>query len=136
MVDRGLGSPTKDSRTLDLTFKWIADKKFIELSYSVRDKDTPIRSGIQIIGRDPLSGDVISWSFDSTGGYGQGQWRPLKKGVIIESRGTMPDGAHTASSDIVSRIDGESFSWQSVNRRVAGQRLSDQEPVALKRKRQ
>jgi uncharacterized protein (TIGR02246 family) len=126
----------KDSRTLDLSFKWIADKKFIELSYSLRDKDTPARSGIQIIGRDPSSGGVISWSFDSTGGYGQGQWRLLKKGIFIESRGMMPDGAVTTSTDIVSRIDGNSFSWRSVNRRVAGQRLSDQEPVVLKRKPQ
>jgi uncharacterized protein (TIGR02246 family) len=126
----------KDSKTLDFSFKWIAEKKFIECLYSVRDKDAPARSGIQIIGRDPSSGHVISWSFDSTGGYGQGQWRLLKKGLIIESRGIMPDGALTASSDLISKIDGDSFSWQSVNRMVAGQRLSDQEPVVLKRKRQ
>jgi uncharacterized protein (TIGR02246 family) len=124
------------SNTLDFRFKWIGDKKFIELSYNVREKDAPVRSGIQIIGRDPLSGHVISWSFDSTGSYGQGQWRLLKKGLIIESRGVMPDGALTASSDLVSKIDGESFSWQSVNRSVAGQTLNDMEPVVLKRKPQ
>ena len=127
-------SAARDSRTLDFRFKWIADKKFIELSYNVRDKDAPARSGIQIIGRDPSSGHVISWSFDSTGGYGQGQWRLLKKGLIIESRGMMPDGALTASSDLVSKIDGDSLSWQSVNRSVAGQSLNDTEPVVLKRK--
>ncbi len=127
-------SAAKDSRTLKLSFKWIADKKFIELSYIVRDKDGLARSGIQIIGRDPSSGHVISWSFDSTGGYGQGQWRLLKKGLIIESRGMMPDGALTTSSDLVSKIDGDSLSWQSVNRSVAGQSLNDMEPVVLKRK--
>jgi len=126
----------KDSRTLDLSFKWIADKKFIELLYSVRDQDTPIRSGIQIIGLDPLSGDVISWSFDSTGGYGRGQWRLLKKGIVIESGGVMPHGALTTSTDVISRIDANSFSRQSVNRRVAGQSLNDGEAVVLKRKPQ
>ena len=129
-------SAAKDSKTLDFSFKWIAEKKFIECLYSVRDKDAPARSGIQIIGRDPSSGHVISWSFDSTGGYGQGQWRLLKKGVVIESRGILSDGALSASSDLISKIDGDGFSWQSVNRSVAGQRLSDQEPVVLKRKRQ
>jgi len=127
-------SAAQDSKTLDLSFKWIADKKFIELSYSVRDKDTTVRSGIQIIGLDPLSGDVISWSFDSTGGYGQGQWQLLKKGVIIESRGVMPHGALTTSRDVISRVDANSFSRQSVNRRVAGQSLNDGEAVVLKRK--
>ncbi len=127
-------SATKDSNTLDFSIKWISEKKFIELTYSVRDKGALVRSGIQVIGRDPSSGNVISWSFDSTGGYGRGQWRILKKGFIIESRGMMPDGALTASSDIVSRINGDSFSWQSVDRTVAGQTLSDEEPVVLKRK--
>ncbi|MGO9567332.1 MAG: YybH family protein [Desulfomonilaceae bacterium] len=124
----------KDSKTVDFTFKWVADKKFIELSYGGGNKGATARSGIQIIGRDPLSGDVISWSFDSTGGNGQGHWRLLKKGLIIESRGMLPDGTPTASTDIVSRIDGDSFSWQSVNRSVAGQSLNDLEPVVLKRK--
>lgn len=124
----------KDSKTVDFSFKWVADKKFIELSYTVRDQGSVARSGIQIIGRDPASGDVMSWSFDSTGGYGQGKWTLLKKGLVIESRGMLLDGAATASTSIVSRIDGDSVTWQSVNRRVAGQSLGDAEPVVLKRK--
>ena len=47
----------------------------------------------------------------------------MKHGLLIESHGLMPDGATTASSDIVSRIDADSMSWQSVNRRVAGKKL-------------
>jgi uncharacterized protein (TIGR02246 family) len=129
----GNWSATKDSQSVDLRFQWIADRKFIELSYNARDKDSAGRSGMQIIGVDPLSGEVISWTFDSTGGHGQGKWRLLKKGLIIESWGMMPDGTPTTSTEIVSRINGESFSWQSVNRRVAGQSLSDEEPVVLKR---
>lgn len=125
----------KDSKVLDFSFKWIADKKFIELSYTARDMGAPARSGIQIIGRNPTSGKLISWSFDSTGGHGQGQWKLLKRGVLIESRGIMPDGAPTRSREIVSKIDGSSLSWQSVNRRVAGHRLNDSEPLVLKRKR-
>ncbi len=127
-------SAAKDSRNLDLSFKWIADKKYIELSYGGGNKDAAARSGIQIIGRDPTSGGVTSWSFDSTGGYGLGQWRLLKKGFVIESQGMMPDGAPTTSSDIFSRIDSDIFSWQSINRSVAGQSLNDLEPVVLKRK--
>jgi uncharacterized protein (TIGR02246 family) len=130
----GEWSATKDSRTLDLSFKWIADKKFMELSYNTGEKGSAGRSGIQIIGPDPASGGVISWTFDSTGGRGRGQWRLMKKGLIIESRGMLPDGALTTSNDIVSKINEDNFSWQSVNRRVAGQSVNDGEPVILKRK--
>ncbi len=124
----------KDSKSVDFNLRWVADKKFIELSYAVRDKGIPARSGIQIIGRDPVSGDVISWSFDSNGGYGKGHWRLLKKGLIIESQGMLADGAPTASTDIISRIDGESLGWQSVNRTVSGKNINDSETVVLKRK--
>ena len=124
----------KGSKSADFRFKWIADKKFMELSYTARNEGTVTRSGIEIIGRDPLSGNVISWSFDSTGGYGQGHWRLLKKGLVIESRGIMPDGAGTTSTNIVSRIDEDSFSWKSVNRTIAGEHLHDLDAVVLKRK--
>ncbi|HMK36750.1 MAG TPA: SgcJ/EcaC family oxidoreductase [Desulfomonilaceae bacterium] len=124
----------KGSNTVDFSFRWVADKKFIELSYTAQEKGTVARSGIQVIGRDPSSGDIISWSFDSTGGFGQGQWTLLKKGLIIESWGITADGAPAASTYLVSRIDGDRCTWQSVNRKIAGQRLNDAEPVVLKRK--
>ena len=127
-------SAAKDAKSVNLSFRWITDEKFLELSYSAGEKGAATRSGVQIIGRDPSSGDITSWSFDSTGGCGQGLWRLMKQGLLIESHGLMPDGATTASSDIVSRIDADSMSWQSVNRRVAGKSLNDAEPVVLKRK--
>ncbi|MBI4962410.1 MAG: nuclear transport factor 2 family protein [Desulfomonile tiedjei] len=124
----------KGTKNLDFTFRWVADKRFIELSYVARDKDVVARSGIQIIGRDPASGEVASWSFDSSGGYGRGMWKLLKNGWIVESQGVMPDGSSTTSTDIVSKMDGERFTWQSVNRRVAGRGLTDSEVLVLKRK--
>ena len=123
-----------DSKTLEFSFRWIADKKFLELSYSARDKRDPVRSGIQIVGRDPVSGEVISWSFDSTGGYGRGHWKLLKKGIIIESRGTMADGLPTAATEILSKTGANGFTWKSVDRSVAGQSLNDTGAIAMKRK--
>lgn len=125
---------SEGSKSLRLSFKWIAEKKFLELAYSARDKDNVARSGIQIVGRDPLSGDVISWSFDSTGGHGQGHWKLLKKGLIIESRGMMPDGAPTYATEIVSKTGADSFTWKSVNRSVAGHVMPDEDAVVMKRK--
>ncbi|AFM25175.1 YybH family protein [Desulfomonile tiedjei] len=133
----GTWTAAKDSKKLQFVYRWIADKKFIELSYSAWDQGSlPTRSGIQVIGIDPSSGEVVSWSFDSNGGYGRGLWKLLKKGLMVESSGTLPDGASTASTDILSRMDDNSIRWQSVNRTVAGQRLNDSEPVVLKRKAQ
>jgi uncharacterized protein (TIGR02246 family) len=124
----------QDGKPVNLTVKWVADKRFLEVTYTVGDKVQGERSGIQIIGREPSSGEITSWSFDSTGGHGRGQWLLLKKGWIIHSLGVMPDGAPTTSTDIVSKIDEEHLRWQSVNRHVAGKSLSDSQPVVLTRK--
>jgi uncharacterized protein (TIGR02246 family) len=123
----------KDGTQVRLTARWVAEKKFIELSYRVSDKDRVVRSGLQIIGPDPSSGEVASWSFDSSGGCGRGHWKLLKNGWIAESRGVMPDGAPTVSTDLVSRIDGEHVRWQSVNRSVAGKPVDNSPPVVLTR---
>ncbi len=130
----GHWTTAKGSKAIDMSYKWIADKKFLQLSYSAQEEGAVIRSGVQIVGRNPLSGEIISWSFDSTGGYGRGQWRPLKRGLIIESHGIMADGAPTAATEILSKTGGDTFTWKSVNRSVAGQSLNDSETLTIKRK--
>jgi uncharacterized protein (TIGR02246 family) len=127
---------SQDAKNVNLTVKWVADKKFIEVSYAAGDKDAVVRSGVQILGRDPLSGDLVSWSFDSGGGHGRGDWKLLKHGWVVKSQGVMADGAPVASTDIVSKIDKDSFSWQSIKRSVAGRALTDSQRVVLKRKSQ
>jgi uncharacterized protein (TIGR02246 family) len=130
----GQWSASKDSKAVDFGYRWIADKKFIELAYTVTDKESVVRSGIQIIGNDPASGELASWSFDSNGGRGRGQWRGFQSGWIIESFGVMSDGTRTLSADILSRTAGDELSLQSVSRRVDGHRLPDSQPLMLKRK--
>ena len=132
----GAWTTEQGSKKAELTFKWIVDKKFIELSYKVQDKKGNPRSGAQIIGQDPSSGELVSWSFFANGGSGHGRWRPFQKGWIIDSFGRMPDGTHTVSTYLISRPDENTLGWKSVNRRIAGKRLKDTEAVVLKRKTQ
>jgi uncharacterized protein (TIGR02246 family) len=126
----------QESKKADLTFKWIADKKFIELAYKLQDKKGDIRSGIQIIGQDPSSGELTSWSFYANGGSGRSKWRPFQKDWIIDSFGRMPDGRRSFATYLMSRPDENTLSLRSMNRRIAGKRLKDTEAVILKRKPQ
>ncbi len=130
----GKWTATKEAKAVEFSFRWIANKKFLELEYTVRDKDTVARSGLQIIGNDPSSGALVSWSFDSNGGLGHGIWHTIPNGYIITSLGMRSDGARTVSTDIVSKKGGDGFTWQAVNRQVAGVKLPDAEAVVLTRK--
>ncbi|MFH0824574.1 MAG: hypothetical protein V2B18_17610, partial [Pseudomonadota bacterium] len=130
-----IGAWTADqgSHKAEFTFKWIVDKKFIELAYKVTDGKGKTRSGVQIVGLDFSAGEPVSWSFFSNGGTGWGRWRPFGTGWIIDSFGHMPDGRRTVSTYLISRNDENSLTWKSVNRRIGGKRLKDTQPVVLKR---
>jgi uncharacterized protein (TIGR02246 family) len=135
-LDWLIGTWTADGKsgTAKLTFKWMVDKKFIELAYEVKAKKGISRSGVQIIGESPSSGHLVSWSFFPNGGSGRSRWRPFGNGWIVESFGRMPNGTRTMSTYLISRDGNNSFTWKSVNRRIAGKRLKDTATVTLKRK--
>lgn len=122
-----------ENRTVEVRCQWIAGKRFLQRTYTARDKEQELSSGMQIIGVDPVSGQVVSWSFDSQGGHGTGQWTPRDRGWRIQSAGILPDGARSASVEFLLRVDDTTLSWQSVQRVMRDQRLPDTAEILLKR---
>ena len=86
---------------------WLANKTFIEREYTVRKGSTVTNSGLQIIGWDPQEGQIRSWSFDASGGYGTGLWAQSADGWQIEHIGTLPDSTPTSAQDFVVRVPGQ-----------------------------
>ncbi|HWB12058.1 MAG TPA: SgcJ/EcaC family oxidoreductase [Pirellulales bacterium] len=124
-----------DTVSVKTSCKWAVGKKFLLRTFVVsgHDKDTPERSGLQVIGFDPASRQIRSWTFDSSGGHGQGLWTPVDGGWAIESQGVLADGTPTASTDLVERVNDNILGWQSVNRMAGGQQLPNTEQVVLER---
>jgi len=121
--------------TMRATFRWIANKSFIERDYTVREDGIQTASGVQIIGWDPQAGRVRSWSFDATGGYGSSLWTPTPEGLHGESTGVLPDGTPTSSQALLIRAPGENdvFGWRSFDRSVGDAALPDTAEVVLDR---
>jgi len=115
--------------------RWIANKSFLQREYTVRRGGIVASSGTQIIGWDPQSGKIKSWSFDSAGGHGSGLWTATPDGWQIDSAGFLADGTPTASRDFVIRVAGEDnvFGWRSVGRKVGLESLPDTAEVVLDR---
>ncbi len=124
-----------DDTSLHTEIRWIANKSFLERKYSVEKNGIAFSNGLQIIGWDPATAQIKSWTFDSAGGYGTGLWSPAAEGWSIETAGVLPDGTPTASRDTLIRIPGENqvFGWRS-SKRIAGQvALPDTEEIVLDR---
>ena len=131
----GTWKAERDGTAMHTTVRWIANKSFLERDYTIRKDGIAVSSGKQIIGWDPKAGQIRSWSFDASGGYGTGLWTATPEGWRIESSGVLPDGTPTASRDLLIRVPGEDnvLGWRSVARSVGGASLPDTPEVVLDR---
>lgn len=113
--------------------RWIVDKKFVERTFTVTENGKVTSSGTQIIGLDPLSKQITSWLFDSTGAHDVAVWTLLAKGWVVESSGVMADGTTTSAVNLLKTIDENSIAYKSINRRAGDESLPDSDEVMLKR---
>ena len=90
-------------------------------------------TGGQIIGWNPKLGRIVSWHFDAQGGFGNDVWTQDGSKWVIEATGVFRDGSESSAVNIVTPIDANSFTWQSVKRTLDGVNLPDIKPVKIVR---
>jgi uncharacterized protein (TIGR02246 family) len=131
----GTWTAQRDGNKVRSTVRWIANNSFLEREYSVSTDGIVTTSGRQIIGWDPKSEQIRSWSFDASGGHGTGVWTATPEGWQIEQSGVMADGTPTSCRDTLVHIPGEAsvLGFRSVNRIVGDTRLPDVPEVVLER---
>jgi len=112
-------------QTLELTCEWAEKRNFMVRKYSLKSADGVTKTGIQIIGWDPLLGGFRSWVFDSDGGFGSERWIKDGQRWVLEATGVTRDGAQIAATNILTRLDHDSFNWQSVRRSLNDVKLPD-----------
>jgi hypothetical protein len=110
---------------LTLTCEWTAKRNFLTRKYELKEADGAVRTGIQIIGWDPLVGAIRSWVFDSDGGFGDEQWTRDGKRWVLEANAVTRDGAEAVATNVLTRLDHDRFTWQSVRRELNDVRLPD-----------
>src|SRR4029077_6934388 len=116
-----------DDNVAESDIRWLANKTFIERDYTVRKGGTTTNSGLQIIGWDPQQGQIRSWSFDASGGYGTGLWSQTPDGWQIAHIGTLPDSTPTSAQDFVVRVPGQDnvIGWSPTQRMAGDTKLPD-----------
>ena len=75
-LDWLVGTWTGEERgaTTQVVCRWLANKTFLERRYSVTAADGSTTSGVQLIGRNPRTGQIVSWGFNSDGGQTMATW--------------------------------------------------------------
>lgn len=118
-------SAERSGASVRMNAQWAPKKNFILLTYTSKMPLGEERVDKQIIGWDPRNEKIVSWVFDSTGGFGYGTWSHKDNQWVVDASGVQQDGSTTSAVNVISVQDPNSFSWQSVNRTVDGIALSD-----------
>jgi hypothetical protein len=125
-------SNAESGAEIDSTYTWAANKRFIHGHFSIKERELTL-AGDQIIGVDPATGLLHSWTFEADGGVGEADWTRDGDHWVLEASGTLTDGSTLSETNVLRRINGDTFTWQSIDRLLDDDELADQPPVKVSR---
>lgn len=122
-----------DQSKIETTCAWTKNQNFITRSFTISIRDRIDMAGMQIVGWDPATKQIRSWVFDSDGGFGEGVWSRKDKSWYIHATGTTPDGKRTSAVNIITYVDDNTFTWQSIDRFADGEMLPNVDEIPVVR---
>lgn len=120
-----------DQATVVTDCHWARNNNFLVRSFTVQVRDRIDMAGMQIIGWDPAAKQIRSWVFDSDGGFGEGTWTNKGDRWQIQQSGVLADGRKSSAINIVTRLDDNTATLQSLNRMVDGELLPNIDEVKI-----
>lgn len=121
-----------DEAEVRTVYEWDARKNSIRCHITIKAKGRNL-SATQVLLKDPRSGQLRSWIFDDEGGFGDGAWTRDGKRWVIVAAGVQADGGELTATNILTPVDKDTFTWQSIERTIDGEELPNSPPVKVTR---
>jgi uncharacterized protein (TIGR02246 family) len=118
-----VGSWKDDTSEADVytTCKWATNKTFLTRSFRANSKERGELEGSEVMGWDPLMGNIRAWVFDSDGGFSEAIWTRDGNRWLIQSVTTLPDGRKASAHHTITHLSDDKYTWESTNRVVDGE---------------
>jgi uncharacterized protein (TIGR02246 family) len=114
------------------TWEWFGDKAYIRGNINVTIGGQT-QSGMQVIGKDPRTDELRIWTFEVGGGMVEGTCTREGEAWMFRTEGVSADGSKVSNTNILARINNDTFTWQPVNITVNGEQRTDLPPVKVTR---
>lgn len=114
------------------TYAWAPSKKFIHAQFTIKESELSL-SGSQVIGVDPATGMIHTWTFEADGGVGEADWIRDGDHWVLDVVGTGADGGTLTETNILRRVNDDTFTFQSIDRMLDDAELPDLAPVKVTR---
>jgi uncharacterized protein (TIGR02246 family) len=106
---------------VDTTIRWTDSRAFLLRSFVVQTAEGMRQQGTQIIGWDPRSRQIRSWTFNSDGSFGDGDWSRSGDDWLIKSSQTLADGQAASGTYVLSRVDQDTITLRLIGHEVEGE---------------
>lgn len=113
---------------------WTKNKTFLSYAFKASVPGHVDLEGTQVVGWDPVAGTLRSWMFDSDGGFGDATWSKKDKSWVVKLNQVLPDGRKASATNVYTPVDANSYTWQSIGRKLDGQFLPNIDNVKFSRK--
>jgi uncharacterized protein (TIGR02246 family) len=119
--------------TVETQVAWTKQNHFLRRSFSVTREGQNTVDGTEVIGYDPVQGRLRSWVFDSQGGFGEGLWTQEGNKWLVNMKATGPDGSQSTSQHVITKVDDNKYTWESINRARDGEVLPNLDKIEVVR---
>ena len=132
-----VGSWIDQDENIDVnsTYRWDKGGHFLIEHFVMKITESDDLEGYQIIGWDPVEDRLHSWIFDTDGGYGESVWTKLEGSWLLNTVFTLYDGRKASATHIYTKIDDNTYTFESENRDIDGEVLPDIGPFNVVKKR-
>jgi uncharacterized protein (TIGR02246 family) len=119
--------------TVETKSAWTKNGHFLRRSFTITHEGGNTVTATEIIGYDPVASRLRSWIFDSEGGFGEGMWRQDGNKWLASVKATGPDGSQSTAQHIITKVDDNKYTWESINRTRNGEVLPNLDRVEVVR---
>jgi uncharacterized protein (TIGR02246 family) len=123
----------KTGQGAHVSYSWEHNQNFLVAHFTATLKDLPVSGGVQWIGWDAAAKRIRAWTFASNGSFSESLWSKNGKQFKAKINSTLRDGGKVSSTNIITKVDADHFTWQSTERKVDGKEMPDSKVIKFKR---
>ena len=122
------------SEVVETSFRWDENKSFLLEEFQVVREGNVVLKGSQRIGWDPQTGQIRSWIFDTSGGFGQAVWSPTgSDSWLCKAEGVSSEGENASAIRRLYRVSQDHVIWSSTDRILADEELPSVEVTMVRK---
>jgi uncharacterized protein (TIGR02246 family) len=123
-----------DQARVDTICRWSPRHAFLVRSFTIKTgQDGDADQGTEIIGLDPKTKQIRSWTFLSDGSFGEATWTKDGNNWTRKGSQTLSDGRSASGTQVISRIDDNTTTVELIAKEIDGEPQPATDPLTVVR---